>query len=202
MNIEKNACGSQSWRLGQKEDGKPVFACLPAKQIARLGGTCFRKRGFLAGNFLHWRKPGQFLWRAGSRLWTVVRDELTKDSKGTFSCTLEFEELIGWSSTLEIEGLSAELTVETRELNKKAIALFLLPENRVLAKLTNQVTCVGELKETEHAVNFVLYTIYPGRDVGELCGNVSKREKVVFLDWNTPGEVPPNTLPRGLYMAK
>lgn len=198
MNVQK----SESRRLGQKEDGKPVFACLPAKQVARLSETCFRKRGYFAGNFLHWRKPGQFLWRAESRLWTVVRDELKKGLKGTFSCVLEFEEPVGWSSTLEFEGLSPELTVETRELNKKATALFLLPENRLLARLTNQVTCVGELKENDRAVNFVLYTIYPGRDVGELVGNVSERENVLFLDWNTPGEVPQNSLPRGLYMTE
>jgi hypothetical protein len=48
----------------------------------------------------------------------------------------------------------------------------------------------------------MLYTVYPGRDVGELVGNVSEREKVLFLDWDAPGEVPLNSLPRGLYRTE
>jgi hypothetical protein len=30
--------------------------------------------------------------------------------------------------------------------------------------------------------------MYPGPDIGELVGDVSARENVVFFDWNHPGE--------------
>lgn len=194
--------GSDVTRWLGKKGEKNVFVRLPAKQVARLSQTCFREPGSLAGNFLHWRTPRQFLWRAESRLREVAFDELAKGEKGQFSFELEFEELVGWSSTLELKDLSPKLTVERRELNQRATALFLLPENKVLAKLTNRVTCVGVLKQGKSSVYFMLYTLYPGRDVGELLGDVSERENVLFLDWDTRGETPPHSLPRGLYMTE
>lgn len=189
--------------LGRSKDEKNVFALLPGKYIAHLSQTCFRKPGYLAGNFLHWRTPEQFLWRAERFLSKVAFDELAEGGKGQFSFELQFEEPVGWSSTIESSELPQEgLKVERRPLNTKATGLFLLPENRVLAKLTSKVTCVGALRKSRRSVYFVLYTVYPGRDIGDLYGDMSEREKVFFLDWYSRGETPPHSLPHGLYMTE
>jgi len=34
----------------------------------------------------------------------------------------------------------------------------------------------------------VIKSIYPGNDIGDLEGNITKREGVVFFDSNHPGE--------------
>lgn len=202
MTLQQNKTRPVSRRLFPDWNNKSVFVCFPKRQVERLQETCFRKAGHYAGNFLHWREPGQFLSRAKALLEEVVFDELKKGLSGRVSFELDFGEAVGWSSTLEVQGLPPDLVVEERKLNGKAKAVFLLPENRVKAQLTERVTCVGEIKENDHAYNVVLYSVYPGRDVGELVGDVTAREGVVFLDWETRGETPPNTLPSGLYLPE
>lgn len=103
--------------------------------------------------------------------------------------------MVGWESTAERERFTEE-QLEPR---------FQLPHWRGKwvrraadrrAPLTNILTFVctfthfirgRELTQWD----VVIRSLYPGRDVGDLDGDVTAREGCVFYDWTFPGESPP-----------
>ncbi|HRH27011.1 MAG TPA: hypothetical protein PLZ99_02530 [Parcubacteria group bacterium] len=161
------------------------------KTIERLKNTCFRGPNLaLAGNFLAWVNMKAFL--NNSRVIQEILSEAREINLVGFSLTRSIEvnldHPIGWSSTAELDKYPQE-DLEEFFLNRHATALRVkMGNHKYKAPKTNTVTIVFEFKDEGDSFVIVIHSIYPGIDIGELNGDVSKRENVVFFDWNHPGE--------------
>jgi hypothetical protein len=158
----------------------------------RLKSTCFRgssKR--LAGNFLRWNSVHE-LFRDSlvmEALLTHLDEILLKPDFGTHSLGIIHTMLVGWEGTADLSNFTAD-DLEQFDLNRRSWG-FRVKTSRtdLLASKTKELTVVFEFKPEEGRAVAVVHSIYPGKDVGELKGNVSEREKLVFYDWNHPGEI-------------
>lgn len=175
------------WGLMTQRDNK-LYVSIPRKQIQRMSKTCFRGKSYaLAGNFSLWGTAKEFL--KDEEVVMLLREQFQEDflqkKSGTCSCTIELENPVGWSSTLEqSECAGTDLALETRPLNNRATATFVA---NLEAPVTYHITVKYKIESADETAKVTIYSLYPGRDVGELEGNVSAREDVYFLDWDTPG---------------
>lgn len=157
----------------------------------RLTSTCFRGTDIKkAGNFCLWTRIQQVL-EDESVLKELLDDldEACRDQNfGTSSLNIEHPRVVGWESTDDIdEYVSGEL--EHFNLNRKGHGLRLkLDRTYTKAPKTNMLTLVYELKSEDGNFVVLIHSIYPGLDVGNLVGNVTKREGRIFFDWEHPGE--------------
>ena len=168
---------------------------VPQQTVDRLAGTCFRG--------IDVRRAGNFNRFAGARdlfredavynglrqhASEAARELLAKQkSNGAFSCTIVCKTPVGWESTDDVDKY-AEIDLEPFRINSKCVATRIKPERtNLLAPLTNLVTfvCEPQFKGTEWSI--FIPTMYPGKDVGDLHGNITNRTKRVFFDWNHPG---------------
>lgn len=159
--------------------------------VKRLSKTCFRGPLLpLAGNFLLWSSVeevfgdlgvlAQFLDELGERL--LIQDI------GTHSVCITHSTSVGWESTAPRENYSDD-DLEQFPLNRKSVALRVKPTClHLLAPRTRQLTIVYEFKFEGEFPVAVIHSIYPGKDIGELCGDVTAREGRIFFDWDHPGE--------------
>ncbi len=158
----------------------------------RLASTCFRgikkKR---AGNFCLWYNPHKMFSDCpylASEIVDDAREAWSKESK-TSSMPVECREIIGWSSTDNLSKYQQNGCLESFSLGNNARGLRIKKNRRdILAPKTSVITLIYELKREQNQFVIVIHSMYPGPDIGELVGDVSEREKVVFFDWNHPGE--------------
>lgn len=168
---------------------------MPGHQIKRMQDKCFRPNDqALAGNFSLWETPQEMLCD-----YTVIHSliqhglEIWKsgDIGSTHSIQIEHEKLIGWSSTYPI-GFYRDYMLEEFQVGKHATGLRVKAEYAGMsAPQSHIVTVVINVSETwgkNRQPKLTIHSCYPGKDVGELEGDVSKREGIVFFDWNHPGE--------------
>jgi hypothetical protein len=157
----------------------------------RLAKTCFRGMDIKkAGNFSQWDSVEKVLEDA------TVLDELLDDLNevcrdrniGTISLNIQHPRIVGWESTDVPEKYNLD-DLEHFKLNRKARALRVKTNRTDLkAPQTNLLTLIYELKLEDGNFVVIIHSLYPGIDVGELVGNVTKRENRIFFDWNHPGE--------------
>jgi hypothetical protein len=157
----------------------------------RLAGTCFRgPESTTAGNFTRWNSIeemfnddlvfSQFVRRVEE---IARRDE----DDGTYSFTIEYDTVVGWASTADRRGYKDEDLVVFRP-NRKSAALRVKPDRTELrAPKTRFITFVFEYKIERDGPAAVIHSVYPGEDIGELRGNISEREDIVFFSWEHPG---------------
>lgn len=163
----------------------------PENTEQRLKKTCFRGRDQkLAGNFKLWESVKAVF--TGSVLNKLTEDAVEQWKLGKFvthSITFEMPIHVGWESTISKE-LCSEATLEEFFPNKKSRALRVRPDStELLAPLTKDITIVYQLvKKNDSAAKVIVWSMYPGTDIGELYGDVTEREGRVFIDWNHPGE--------------
>lgn len=161
------------------------------KTIARLAGTCFRGPNFWkAGNFNRWNSVEEVF---GDH---IVLDELlaeinelwkTKDFT-THSLEILHKEKVGWASTAPLEDYTYD-ELESFEVNPKSWALRVKTTlNSVKAPRTRNITIIFEFVAQHGEPVAIVHSIYPGRDIGKLEGDITEREKCVFFDWEHPGE--------------
>lgn len=159
--------------------------------IARLGNTCFRgPNKALAGNFFAWVNMRTFLndLRVNQQIMSALRVINLGETSETHSIEMNLDHPIGWSSTDELDKYPQEDLEEFRP-NRHSTGLRVKTScQKHRAPKTSTLTIVFEFKDEGDSFVAVIHSVYPGIDIGELDGDVSKRENVVFFDWNHPGE--------------
>ena len=94
---------------------------------------------------------------------------------------------VGWPGTDELTKYKPE-DLEEFSPNRHSKALRVKKDRLdLLVPLTNFVTLVYELRPERYQTAIIVHSMYPGKDIGELHGNITEREKVVFFDWDHPG---------------
>ncbi len=156
----------------------------------RLDATCFRgKEKALAGNLSLWNDCFE-LFADPFVVESLVIDasETVRTLYRSASICINYGPSVGWSGTDQIEKYTDD-SLECFNLNEKSTGLRVLTGlTEFTAHHTNLVTIVYEVKQEGNVHIIIVHSVYPGEDVGELYGNVSLRESVVFFDLNHPGE--------------
>lgn len=159
---------------------------------ARLCTTCFRGCKALAGNFRFFKDINDFLNHP--TIMTAILEEvqtLVEDSSPLgedHSFEIEMGVPVGWSST-DDRTLYHDDVVERKNFGWRNCASALFVQNpRLPAPVTSFITIIFTLSRNQQGVpGAIIQSIYPGHDVGRLEGDMTKREGVVFFDWNHPG---------------
>jgi hypothetical protein len=157
----------------------------------RLANRCFRGR--------HIRRAGNFFeYSSANGLFAVkhIFDEFVKEvvkrweaqELDTRAVTIESASDVGWESTTPLSNFKDD-DLELFELNRRATGLRVkLGRTDIRAPKTRDVTIVFAIKNENNYPTAVIFSIYPGVDVGELEDDVTEREGRAFFDWNHPGE--------------
>ncbi len=164
---------------------------IKAKTEARLAKTCFRATDSpLAGNFIHWRTAGEvFRNREVTDMFTEELSDVWKNKDfGLHGVTLELSQKIGWENTDKSENYSSN-ELEWFKPNRKSSAMRVKTScTDILAPQTYDLTIIYQFMFFNEKPKVFIHSMYPGYDIGELSGNITKREKRIFFDWNHPGE--------------
>lgn len=158
----------------------------------RLSTTCFRGDVKKSGNiFIPTQSVEDLLrYQDEKAIKAIVASaaDFWKDEDGyTHFTTVEFEDFVGYSSTAEIKGFN-ENELESFKPNRKSTGLKVrLPSDKKCPK-TKLVTFIYEMRLEQDGFKIVIHSIYPGKYIGPLKGNISQREQIVFFDWEHPGE--------------
>jgi len=176
----------------ETKEGK-IKVSVPRAQQERMRSTCFRNKEYrLAGNFFAWSRFYHFIQDSEVRL--LLEQKLAvllkeKNVNHTHRFTLELTRDVGWVSVVGIEELNeSELTMcERRTLNKRSTALF-LPDQIIDSPKTNLVTVIGNLRCLDSWI-FIIQSVYPGEDAGELIGDMTNKKGLIWLHWSNPGEL-------------
>lgn len=175
---------------------------VPSHQERRLAGTCFRGRDLRrAGNLCRWEHAGEMF--ADERFRARLFEEVARGIRGvdlrdpvTITLTVDYGYAVGWASTNRHDAAIAA-ACETFSPNRRTVALRVKRGEPFLAPATSLVTLVIEFGKNRRGLTAKIHTIYPGPYVGQLRAtepgesepvDVTKRENVVFFDWNHDGE--------------
>jgi hypothetical protein len=173
------------------EDGTPIRIIVSHPTYMRLKGTCFRaKRLSLAGNFFRWDSPMEVI--NDRDVLPALMNDINKQWKmrdfNTVSISIMLTSPAGWESTAPRENYQKE-DLEEFKPNKKSKALRIKKNRKnLLAPKTSKVTVIYQLTlQDDNTPVVMVHSMYPGTDVGELTGNITEREGLIFFDWNHPG---------------
>ncbi len=185
---EQSTLNSKKMRVANKK----FRIIVPGRVRNRLSKTCFRPNSIhCAGNFSLWESSEDLLKEPSVKAFIIEEAEaILNEGKtgGIYSVTYTHTENVGWSSTNDRMKYS-HLDLEDFFPNRKSMAMRINTTRKdILAPLTNDITFVLELSSRNERPFVVIKSIYPGNDIGDLEGNITKREGVVFFDWNHPGE--------------
>lgn len=182
--------------IHQQYKGLLFRILLPLTQRQRLSKTCFRGSSVrAAGNFRLWDSFESLM--ADNKVLALFLGQLAEtvadlDHRDlvTESFTLNYDSHVGWASTMSLSALPADSKVQGFSLNKRGRGLKVV-DPTVLAPLTTELTFIVsvQLETIRGKRRWLVFvqSVYPGRDIGELRGDVSDREGVVFFDFGTPG---------------
>jgi len=171
--------------------GKKVVINLDEDVIQRLNSTCFHAQIIpQAGNFDKWKSVQEFFADKTIMkyfLEDVVEDAVRLNTKSNSVCINYDGQLIGWSDTEKKRKFQKEHLVRT-SLNANGFGLTikkgLVPR---LAPLTNLATIVYDMSVVSDTVFIQIISVYPGFDVGDIKGDVTRREGRIFFPPNYPG---------------
>ena len=171
------------------EDGRKVVIRVRPDMEIRLKGKCFR--GLYerkAGNFLNWRSASE-VFRDPHILREFLRDVVDALVAGTQMNRVEIlhHSNVGWSSTMPGTPRKPDYVEPFHPTRRSYAWRVKLDRTDILAPRTDLATIVYELKREDGRLVAIVQSIYPGPDVGEIEGNVSYRERVVFFDFSHPG---------------
>jgi hypothetical protein len=115
-------------------------------------------------------------------------DDYKLDQFRTHSFEICFSEKIGWSNTDDLEGYTADM-LELFEPNGRSVGYRVkLDRTDLEAPRTNIVTVIYEFRDEPQGPVAVVHSIYPGKNIGVVRGEISKDKAVVFFDYNHPGQ--------------
>lgn len=171
--------------------GKVVSIQIPHFQKKRLSQTCFRPTSEpLAGNLLRWNSYEEFI--SDQEVQRKLSIELSRlercEQRPPFRVEISLETDVGWDSVLEASQVSNDELKESyiKPLNARSCARF-LKKDKVAAPLTNIVTLVLSRKRNSNL--YLVQTVYPGPDAGELKGDLTENHGFIFLSWDNRGEI-------------
>lgn len=181
-------------KTGVQIENLDVHVLISDHVWTRLSGTCFRgKHKALSGNFCRWVNHNE-MFDPNDKF---ILDQIVEDAKVAIekhsrnnSFSIQFKDWIGWSGT-DDRILYANICLEPFAINRKATGYRIRTDRKdILAPKTKILTIIYEVKydPEKGRINLIIWSMYPGPDIGELVGDVSDREKIVFFDWNHPGE--------------
>lgn len=179
------------------KDGSSAAIIVPLLTEKRLSTTCFRGTSLAcAGNFMRWNSAlGLFKDSMVQEHFLAdmfdVRSEHRLRKHKSYSVTVVHTTPVGWESTAPLEHYTGNDVEEFQPTytDKWWGMRVKTDRTRLLTPHTNEITIVYAFKidDRDKAIA-VVYSIYPGSDIGELKGDVTEREKRVFFDWDHPGE--------------
>ena len=193
------------------QDGSPCVIIMRATTREWLATTCFRgvSRQF-SGNFTKWNDFHQMLNDKHILQMLLSHIQSVICRAGDFPDPNQRVEImypseVGWSSTSRLIDQKDDTTnswwspdneqfdnrlVEPFKLNRSSAALRIRPDRiDIKAPLTCALTIVYELR-FEAGVGWVavVHKVYPGEDFGALNGDVTRREGVIFFNFDHPGQ--------------
>lgn len=173
-------------------DGSPAAIIVGRDTEARLSKTCFRGPSVArAGNFFSWRNCEVVLTNP-KVLSDLLADALEviegEEGNGRASVTISLDREIGWESTAP-RRLFKEDDLEWFAPNRKSRAERVkLDRLHLRAPRTSDLTIVYQVRLVQgRGWAIQVWSIYPGEDIGEVRGNITREEGRVFFDWNHPG---------------
>lgn len=169
----------------------PVAVIVRPEIEERLFKHHFRGRGKrLAGNFCAFEKCFDLFRRNPPWIASFVSDarQALDEDYEEAGYSFDWGSTVGWAGAAQIERFSND-QIERFRPNRHSYAMR-VRKNRtdILAPLTSIVTIVYEIQVERHQVTLLIRSIYPGKDIGEITGNITNRERIVFFDWDHPGE--------------
>lgn len=177
-------------RIFSRINHRPTMMHVPDKHIERMRTHHFRGwTNALAGNLCRpaWDEPCDVLMAFKDELEAEIERAILANDFETRSIQLEAKTYVGWTSAVRYEkGLEGDLELFCP--NKRSTAMRIRRNTTWLAPLTNMITFVYKVYLNERGYNVPFFTMYPGFDVGELCDDITARERVVFFDWDHPGQ--------------
>lgn len=157
----------------------------------RLATRCFRGSDRrVAGNFRVWMSVADVLGdrEVETMLLEDLRDSWRRSDLGTNSVQIKTNRIVGWDSTAPADEYS-DYDLEPFQPNRMCMGLRVKTHRKDLrAPATTLVTIVYELRHEHSGPVAVIHSMYPGRDIGDLRGDVTKREQRIFFDWGHPGQ--------------
>lgn len=182
------------WTL--RTHGLPsIPVVIPSQCIRTMMERHFRGRDLRrAGNFSRWASPNDVLRdrRFSEVFHAVCFDIMTELKRNPPEHNIGYDQrfcipfpgIVGWSGTAPRSFVNgAEL--ERFHLNKQAMGLKVM-DSEPLAPVTRLVSCTTRFRFYEadpHNRVLMLYSLSPGPNIGELKGDVSAREDIVFFDF-------------------
>jgi hypothetical protein len=192
---------SMKRNFGELSSGEQFAIVVRTRTKDRLRNTCFRGRSVTkAVNFSRWASVEELVDDCANALENHFRnvienDLLARSSEGPFpteSFELDCGVSVGWASTDKRERYQSEGALLERFAPNRASTALRVRNDATLsgfhyAPRTTAVTFVCEVRHEDGAWVVVIHSIYPGSDIGELKGDVTEREGVVFFGWEHPG---------------
>ncbi len=186
-----------------------VLILVPKHQAQRLQGKCFRvdannpngkRRNLrLAGNFRTAQTFEQVYKQIAKKFNCCVFDaihaqikaegERARQASFTESFEIEAGRPIGWSSTAPLKDFQPDQLIDF-ELNRGGWGKKVRFSAGVLAPLTATVTIICSIRYNQTVDEWcvMVESLYPGKDIGELRGNISEAEGIAFFDFAHQGE--------------
>lgn len=157
----------------------------------RLEGKVFRRQPKIryANNFSHWRSLRD-LFRD-----PIILDHLFTDIEealqmGTLNVGLEidYEKMVGWAGT-DLRGKYPQHVLNSFRPTKKSSGLRVdIRRTDIPAPTTNLLTIAYRLHQwNRNRTTATIQDVYPGPDLGEYWGDMTKREKRIFFHDMHPG---------------
>lgn len=178
-------------------NGTRVWASVADIAVQRLKGTCFRgTHRACAGNFSKWGNALDMFDGSEDVMDQLIEDveqAVRAETWGANSVCMKLGYMVGWTATCA-RGTISEDVLEPFTLGKNGKASGLrvkLDATHILAPQTDLATVIYELRSGRSSGSFqvIVWSIYPGPDVGEIQGNITERERQVFFDFNHPGQL-------------
>jgi len=160
----------------------------------------FHFRGELirqAGNFSRWPSLNQLIGNQYilSKLLADLDeaiDEIDDPNRRTdFGVQIECDYFVGWTTHEDASKFQPEL-LEAYKPNKRSrgMKVRLDASRQIRAPKTTLVTIVYSIiwNDENSCYRVDIWSVHPGSDIGELKGNITARENIVFFDYAHPGQ--------------
>lgn len=174
-------------------DGLPVVIIVRAITEQRLASEkgCFRGTNRkLAGNFSVFSNCREVFDNIYRPWLSGFMDDVARayrNRERTASYSFDYGMTIGWSGTDDVAKYRPE-ELEDFNPNRRSVAKRVKADQvHIYAPRTALITFVYEVRPEADQMAVVIHSIYPGKDIGELVGDITANEGVVFFDWNHPG---------------
>lgn len=173
-------------RIGRKGHIRIIVG---SETEGNLQSKCFRRGHAYAGNFIYWRNVravfGDMTVR--NHFLEEVEDAIKSGCRDNSVC-IDCVNAIGWAGVDEKVRYPWNALLQFKP-NHSSSGLRIHPSRcDILAPLTPFLTIVYSMKqEGPDTFSAIVHSMYAGNDIGEIRGDVSEREDVVFFDWDHPG---------------